>query len=61
MKMTELEEKGPSPLPRKNFRFGNRRPTEGVEVQKKWARDDYYMPGTHITDKLVQIETTEPS
>ncbi len=61
VKMTVLDEKGPSPLPRKNFRFGNRRPTEGVEVQKKWARDDYYMPGTRITDKLVQIKTTEPS
>ena len=61
VKMTVLEAKGPSPLPRRNFRFGTRTPTEGVEVEKKWAQPGYWVPGTRIKDKLVQIKTTEPS
>lgn len=61
VKMTVLEEVGRSPLPRRNFRFGSRTPTNGVEVEKKWANEDYWMPGTRLRDKLVQIKTTEPS
>ncbi len=61
VKMTVLEEKGPSPLPRKNFRFGKRTPTEGVEVEKKWAKADYWVPGTGVRDKLVQIKSMEVS
>ncbi len=61
VKMTVLEAKGPSPLPRKNFRFGTRTPAEGVEVEKKWSKPGYWVPGTHTKDKLVQIKTTEPS
>ena len=61
VKMTVLDTKGPSPLPRKNFRFGKRTPTEGVEVQKKWSKPGYWVPGTSVQDKLVQIKTTEPS
>ena len=61
VKMTVLEAKGPSPLPRKNFRFGTRTPTEGVEVEKKWDKPNYWLPGTSVKDKLVQIKTTEPS
>ena len=61
VKMTVLDDKGVSPLPRKNFRFGNRHPTDGVQVQKKWERADYWVPGTRLQDKLVQIKTTEPS
>lgn len=57
VKMTVLGEKGESPLPRKNFRFGSRTPTDGVEVEKKRARTDYHVPGTRAADKLVQIET----
>ena len=61
VKMTVLDEIGKSPLPRRNFRFGSRTPTDGVEVEKKWANEDYWMPGTRLRDKLVQIKTTEPS
>ena len=59
--MTVLEAKGPSPLPRRNFRFGSRTPTDGVQVEKKWAQPGYWVPGTSVQDKLVQIKTTEPS
>ena len=61
VKMTILPDKGPSPLPRKNFRFGSRTPTEGVEVQKKWDGPDYWLPGTRLKDKLVQIKSITPS
>ncbi|QHS52020.1 formate dehydrogenase subunit alpha [Edaphobacter sp. 12200R-103] len=46
------------PLPRGNFRFGKRTPQNGVEIERKWARPDYYLPGTKESDRLVQIETT---
>ena len=61
VKMTVLEETGPSPLPRRNFRFGNPTPTTGGEGEKKWANPDYWLPGPAIKDKLVQIKTKEPS
>jgi formate dehydrogenase major subunit len=60
VKMTVITEKGDSPLPRRNFRFGHRTPTDGVEVEKKRAREDYWVPGTKPQDKLVQIRTTTP-
>jgi formate dehydrogenase major subunit len=60
VKMTVLEEKGDSPLPRRNFRFGTRTPTMGVEVERKRARADYHVPGSKAADKLVQIKTMEP-
>ncbi|MDE1176621.1 MAG: formate dehydrogenase subunit alpha [Edaphobacter sp.] len=57
--MTVLpEEPGPSPLPRRNFRFGKRTPQDGVEIERKWAREDYHLPGTSPKDKLVQITST---
>jgi formate dehydrogenase major subunit len=59
VKMTVLDDLGPNPLPRRNFRWGTRTPTNGVEVEKKRERADYYMPGTRSRDKLVQIETTK--
>ncbi len=59
VKMTVLTETGQSPLPRRNFRFGSRTPTDGVEVEKKWANEDYWMPGTRLRDKLVQIKSME--
>ena len=58
VKMTVLPEKGPSPLPRENFRFGTRTPTEGVDVAARRARVDYHMPGTRPQDKL---ETMRPT
>lgn len=50
---------GASPLPRLNPRFGKPTPQHGVEVERKWKRADYYVPGTREADKLVQIETTK--
>jgi formate dehydrogenase major subunit len=60
VKMTVLEERGENPLPRRNFRYGTRTPTTGVEVERKRARADYHVPGTRPQDKLVQIETMKP-
>jgi formate dehydrogenase major subunit len=58
--MTVLsDEAGASPLPRRNFRFGKRTPQDGVEIERKWARPDYHLPGTSPNDKLVQIKSTQ--
>jgi formate dehydrogenase major subunit len=57
--MTVLPEMGTNPLPRRNFRYGTRTPTDGVEVERKRARADYHVPGTKQADKLVQIKTME--
>jgi formate dehydrogenase major subunit len=61
VKMTVLPEKGPSPLPRANFRFGTRTPQDGVDVAARRSRADYHVPGTRPQDKLVQIETMRPT
>ena len=53
VKLQVLSEKGDSPLPRTNFRFGHPTPQRGVEVERKWKRPDYSMPGA----RLVQIRT----
>ncbi len=53
--MTVLPEDGKSPIPHNNFRNGKRTPQTGVEVERKWARADYHVPGTKPQDKLVQI------
>jgi len=47
-----LPEKGESPLPRINSRFGHPTPQLGVEVERKWKRSDYRVPGS----QLVQIQ-----
>ena len=52
-----LEAEGKSPLPRNNHRFGNPTPQRGVEVERKWARPDYRLPG----GGLVQIQTKSPA
>lgn len=57
VEMVLLEEHGESPLPRGNFRNGRRTPQMGVEVNHKWERSDYYVPGTRASDELVQIKT----
>jgi formate dehydrogenase major subunit len=59
--LTLLPEMGANPLPRKNFRYGHPTPQNGVEVERKWKRSDYYLPGTGKDDKLVQIETLNRS
>ena len=43
--MRVLPEEGESPLPRINHRFGHPTPQAGVEVERKWKRSDYHMPG----------------
>jgi formate dehydrogenase major subunit len=57
--MTVLPEQGDDPLPRNNFRYGNRTPQNGLEIERKWAREDYHLPGTRDGDKLVQIASTK--
>jgi formate dehydrogenase major subunit len=47
-----LREIGESPLPRTNPRFGHPTPQNGVEVERKWKRSDYRVPGSD----LVQIQ-----
>ncbi len=59
VQMIPLPEQGASPLPRTNFRFGHPTPQNGVEVERKWRRGDYRLPGTAVDDKLVQIESTQ--
>ena len=56
--MTILPEQGENPLPRGNFRWGKRTPQPGLEIERKWARLDYHVPGTEPADKLVQIKST---
>jgi formate dehydrogenase major subunit len=54
VKLELLKEKGSNPLKPQNPRFsGKPTPQSGVEVERKWARKDYRMPGT---PKLVQIQ-----
>jgi formate dehydrogenase major subunit len=48
-----LPEVGESPLPRINHRFGHPTPQQGIEVERKWKRPDYHLPG----NGLVQIQT----
>jgi formate dehydrogenase major subunit len=50
--MEVLPEVDASPLPRSNPRFGHPTPQRGVQVQRKWQRSDYSVPGT----PLVQIQ-----
>ena len=46
VKMRVLEELDQSPLNRGNSRNGTPTPQRGVEVERKWNRVDYRMPGT---------------
>jgi formate dehydrogenase major subunit len=55
VRMQILEPKGESPLPRINPRFGHPTPQKGVEVERKWQRQDYRFPG----NGLVQIKTKQ--
>jgi formate dehydrogenase major subunit len=51
--LTVLSQNGENPLPRTNPRYGHPTPQAGVEVERKWARSDYNLPG----NGLVQIDT----
>jgi formate dehydrogenase major subunit len=48
-----LGDVGENPLPRTNSRWGHPTPQTGVEVERKWKREDYHQPG----NGLVQIKT----
>jgi formate dehydrogenase major subunit len=67
VKMTVLPLHGQNPLRPLNFRNGHPTPQNGVEVQRKWARDDYSMPGTGrasaagVSPQLVQISNSNGS
>ncbi|WP_446742832.1 formate dehydrogenase subunit alpha [Silvibacterium acidisoli] len=57
VRMSVLGTVGDNPLGRQNFRrHSNPTPQQGVEVERKWKRADYTMPGTG--EGLVQIRTT---
>src|SRR5699024_11634352 len=43
-----------SPLPKHNFRYGNRQAQMGVNVEAKWARDDYTFPGDLVKERKVK-------
>jgi formate dehydrogenase major subunit len=45
VRLEVLPEIGDSPLPRINHRFGHPTPQRGVEVERKWRRSDYRLPG----------------
>jgi len=49
VRLQVLPETGESPLPRGNHRFGRPTPQSGVEVERKWNRPDYRMPGTETS------------
>ncbi len=57
VQMTVLPEMRSNPLPPENFRHGHPTPQSGVEVERKWKRADYSLPGTRSEEKLVQITT----
>ncbi len=48
VRLRVLGELGENPLPRTNSRFGTPTPKPGVEVEQKWKRQDYQMPGTNL-------------
>src|SRR5258706_1037303 len=48
VRLLVLGENGESPLPRSNPRFGHRTPQRGVEVDRKWKRADYRIPGSRM-------------
>ena len=56
VRLTVLDQTGADPLPRTNSRHGHPPPQRGVEVERKWARSDYRVPG----NGLVQIQTRAP-
>ena len=50
--LPQVGAKPSSPLPKTNSRLGHPTPQKGVEVERKWKRADYTMPGSR---QLVQI------
>jgi formate dehydrogenase major subunit len=54
IRLRVLPEVGDSPLPRINHRFGHPTPQRGVEVERKWRRPDYRLPGLEGTGMQVK-------
>jgi formate dehydrogenase major subunit len=52
VRLQVLPEVDESPLPRINSRFGHPTPQQGVQIERKWARPDYSVPG----NGLVQVQ-----
>lgn len=50
VKLEVLPTRGEPPLPDSNYRFGRPTPSRGVEVEVKWARDDYALPPAQQTN-----------
>ncbi|MDC3413239.1 formate dehydrogenase subunit alpha [Aquibacillus sp. 3ASR75-11] len=48
VKMDVLKQKGKSPLKSNNYRRGNPQPQIGVQVERKWDREDYIFPGSQV-------------
>jgi len=57
VELTVLSEERSNPLPPENFRHGRPIPQSGVEVERKWKRPDYMLPGSHNGGGLVKITT----
>jgi len=49
-----LPEVDESPLPRINHRFGHPTPQRGVQVERKWQRPDYSVPGNGLVQVRIQ-------
>ncbi len=56
VKLKVLPWRGENPMRPLNFRNGHPTPQNGVEVERKWKRDDYKQPGT--PPPLIQISIT---
>lgn len=52
VRLEVIDDNGPSPIARGNFRLGHPNPQDGVEVERKWQREDYF--------ELITAEKTEP-
>ncbi|HWF18175.1 MAG TPA: formate dehydrogenase subunit alpha [Verrucomicrobiae bacterium] len=56
VRLRVLAESGENPLPRTNPRYGHPTPQRGVEVERKWKRSDYRIPGS----TFAQTHATKP-
>lgn len=54
VRMEVLPEISDAPLPRVNHRFGQPTPQRGVEVERKWNRSRYTIPGGQLVQIRVQ-------
>jgi formate dehydrogenase major subunit len=58
VRLRVLNDVGKSPLPPGNHRFGHPTPQKGVEVERKWNRADYRIPGSSLADYVKHNNTT---